>query len=100
MQFLHLNDSSQYIPKGQPGYNALYKVCPFLDALILHIKQAYTLGREISVDESMIGFKGRLSFIQYLPNKPTKWGMKAFVLADSKSGYTYSWRLYTGEIMV
>ena len=45
----------------------------------------------------MIGFKGRLSFIQYLPKKPTKWGMKAFVLADSRNGYTYNWRLYTGE---
>ena len=38
----------------------------------------------------MIGFKGRLSFIQYMPKNPTKWGMKAFVLADSKSGYTYN----------
>ena len=45
----------------------------------------------------MIAFKGRLSFIQYLPNKPHKWGMKAYVLTDSVSGYTYSWRLYTGK---
>ena len=38
------------------------------------------------MDESMIAFKGRLSFIQYLPNKPHKWGMKAYVLTDSVSG--------------
>ena len=25
MRFLHLNDSSQYIPKGQPGHDPLYK---------------------------------------------------------------------------
>ena len=30
-----------------------------------------------------------------MPKKPTKWGMKAFVLADAISGYTYNWILYT-----
>jgi hypothetical protein len=45
----------------------------------------------------MVGFKGRLSFLQYLPRKPTKWGMKAFVLADSSNGYVYNWKLYTGK---
>ena len=97
MRFLHINDSTQYIPKGQPGYDPLYKIRPFLTPLLENCKTAYTLGREISVDESMIAFKGRLSFIQYLPNKPHKWGMKAYVLTDSVSGYTYSWRLYTGK---
>ena len=42
----------------------------------------------------MVSFKGRLWFIQYMPKKPTKWGMKAFVLADAISGYTI---LYTGN---
>ena len=45
----------------------------------------------------MVSFKGRIWFIQYMPKKPTKWGMKAFVLADAISGYTYNWILYTGN---
>ena len=85
----------RYIPKGQPGYDPLYKIRPFLTPLLHHFKEAYTLGREVSVDESMIALKFRISFIQYLPNKPHKWGMKAYVLTESLSGYTYSWRLYT-----
>jgi hypothetical protein len=44
----------------------------------------------------MISFKGRLSFLQYLLKKPHKWGMKAWVLADSASGYV-GWKLYTGK---
>ena len=82
--------------KGQPGYDPLFKLRPFLDPLLKSFQKTYHPGREVSIDESMIGFKGRLSFIQYMPKKPTKWGMKAFVLADSKTGYTYNWRLYTG----
>jgi hypothetical protein len=37
-------------------------------------------GRELAVDEAMIGFKGRFILKQYLPGKPTKWGIKAWVL--------------------
>ena len=50
----------------------------------------------MSLDESMTGFKGGITFKQYMPKKPTKWGLKAFVLADSATGYAYNWRLYTG----
>ena len=97
MKFLHLNNSTKYVPKGQPGYNALYKLRPFLNPLIANFKAGFTLGQEVSVDEAIIGFKGRLWFIQYMPKKTTKWGMKAFVLADSVTGYTYNWRLYAGK---
>ena len=98
MRFLHLNNSSQYIPKGQPGHDPLYKIRPFMEPLLQNFQKSYNLRRKIAVDEPMIGYKGRLSFIQYLPNKPTKWGMKAFVLADSVTAYTWAWKLYTGMI--
>ena len=100
MKFLHLSDNSQYIPRGQPGHDPLYKIRPLLSPLLANFKAAYTLHRELSIDEAMVGFKGRLCFIQYLPQKPTKWGIKAYVLADSATGYVYSWRLYTGNLLL
>ena len=51
MKFFHLNDNSQYISKGEPGHDPLYKLRPFLDPLITNFKDAYTPGRELSVDE-------------------------------------------------
>lgn len=45
----------------------------------------------------MIKFKGRSSLKQYLPNKPTKRGIKVWVLADSKNGYVYNFEIYTGK---
>ena len=35
----------------------------------------------------MIGTKSRISFRQYIKNKPKKWGVKVFILADSANGY-------------
>ena len=44
----------------------------------------------------MIKFKGRLGFKQYLKNKPTKWGIKVFVLSDAVSAYIKRIQIYTG----
>ena len=97
LKFFHLNDNSKMPKKSEPGYDPLYKIRPMLNCLVENFKSNYNLGKEISIDESMVSFKGRLWFIQYIPKKPTKWGMKAFVLADAISGYTYNWILYTGN---
>ena len=95
LKFLHINDNSKYKKKGEPGHDALFKIRPFLEPLIT-IQAQYTLHKEISVDETMISYKGRLGFIQYMPKKPKKWGLKAFVLSDAHTGYVYNWHLYIG----
>ena len=35
-----------------------------------------------------------------MPKKPIKWGIKAWVLADSLTGYVCNFKWYTGEILV
>ena len=45
----------------------------------------------------MIPFKGRLSFKQYMKDKPMKYGIKVFVLADGKYGYIKRIQIYTGK---
>ena len=97
LKFLHLNDSRKQPGRAEPGYDKLYKVRPILDVVLEQFKVNYTLSENVSIDESMIGFKGRLAFLQYMPNKPHKWGMKAWVLADAANGYTWGWQLNTGK---
>ena len=97
-KFLHLSDNSTYVTRGQDGHDRLYKIRPLITYLISSFKNSYIPDRELSVDESMVSYKGRLSFLQYLPKKPQKWGMKAWVLAESKTGYTWNWDLYTGKL--
>ena len=68
-----------------------------MDPLIQSFQRMFVPQQQLSIDEAMISFKGRLSFLQYLPKKPKKWGMKAWALADSKMGYVWNWKLYTGK---
>ncbi|XP_052236071.1 piggyBac transposable element-derived protein 4-like [Dreissena polymorpha] len=46
---------------------------------------------------SMLKFKGRLGFRQYMPLKPTKWGIKVWTLAESETGYIHQFQVYTGK---
>ena len=85
------------MPSGQPGFDALYKVWPLLDIVADRSEHAYKVHEQLSVDEAMIPFKGRLYFIQYMKAKPTKWGIKVFALADATNSYVKRFQLYTGK---
>ena len=43
-----------------------------------------TPGIGCTVDESLLGFRERCAFKQFIPNKPSKYGIKVYVLADSQ----------------
>ena len=99
-RFLHLCDSEQQVAAGQPGHDYLYKVRKLLDILSPRFLSEYNTHEELSIDEAMIPFKGRLSIKQYMKDKPTKWGIKVFVLADARNGYTVRLQVYTGILFL
>ena len=52
--------------------------------------------KHLSVDESMIQFKGRSSLKQYNPMKPIKRGYILWCIADN-SAYASGFEVYTGK---
>ena len=72
---------------------------PILDLLSERVQLVYRPNREVSIEEAMIPFKGRLSFLQYniMKAKPMKWGIKLFVLADAHNGNVYHYQVYAGR---
>ena len=76
----------------------LFKIRPILDEVKDRYCHAYSANKELSVDESMLKFKGRLFFKQYMPSKPsTKWGIKIWSLCDSHTGFLLKFDVYTGK---
>ena len=60
-------------------------------------RDTYETSKNISIDEGMIAFKGRLAFRQYMPAKPTKYGIKVWMAADSSNGYVANFSVYLGK---
>ena len=95
--FVHFCDNEKQVDRGQAGYNPLFKVQQLLDLTLPTYQLCYQPGRDLSIDESMVKYKGRLFFRQYMPAKPTKYGIKDFVLAEANTGYCLNVITYTGK---
>ena len=74
---LHLNNNDKMPAKDSPLFDQLYKVWPLLEKVRANTQGHYKPNQQVSVDEAMILFKGRSTFKQYMPMKPTKRGYKA-----------------------
>ena len=65
--YLHLNDKRRELPRGHANHEKLFKVRPILDSIVEAMKSEYRPSKNVSIDEAMIPFKGRLSLKQYMP---------------------------------
>ncbi|XP_068974788.1 piggyBac transposable element-derived protein 4-like [Bombus flavifrons] len=74
------------------------KINNFIEYLDEKFREYFVPGKEVSINEAVVKVKGRISFINYNPQKPTKWGIRIFVLADAKSAYVYGILPYYGKL--
>jgi len=51
----------------------------------------------LAVDEELVTFRGRSSFKQYKHSKPGRYGIKFWILSDSKLSYVYNMETYIGK---
>ncbi|CAC5420054.1 unnamed protein product [Mytilus coruscus] len=98
LRFLHCNDNGLAAERGQAGYNPLHKVANIIEFFNRTFEENYRLSQNVCIDERMIGFKGRHFLKQYIANKKAhRWGVKAWVLAESGNGYTHQLEIYKGK---
>ena len=92
MALLHVVD-----PLSEPGGNKLRKVLGFIDFLKGRFKSLYQPRQHVATDERMVKSRHRSGLRQYIRDKPTKWGIKYWVLADSSNAYVVDFNIYAGR---
>ncbi|XP_065673943.1 piggyBac transposable element-derived protein 4-like [Hydra vulgaris] len=91
-KYLHFVDNQEL----EESYNRSAKIQPVLVSLIERFKLLLNHSRDISIDESLLLWKGRLSWKQYSRTKRARFGQKSFVLCDAATGYIWNVIIYTG----
>jgi len=56
---LHFGDNNDFIPRGQPGHDRLFKIRNLLRLIIPRFNANYQAGKELALDEMIIAFTGR-----------------------------------------
>ena len=79
-----------------PTGDRLFKIQSVVDLLNKIFKKTVSHGDKVCIDETMIPFRGRLKFRQYIKGKKNKFGIKLFKLY-LPGGYTYHAKIYCGS---
>ena len=67
------------------------------DEFVENSQHCYSHTECVTVDEQLYPYRERCRFIQYMPSKPTKYGLKFWFLADASSYYVSNFQMYTGK---
>lgn len=92
MALLHVVDPETEVPGDK-----LHKVESFVNYFKTRCGELYQPRQNVAIDEQMVKSRHRSGIRQYIKDKPTKWGMKLWVLADSSNGYTIDYDIYIGK---
>lgn len=94
-RYIHFNENSTQVLRGQPGYDPVHKLRPLLNQVG---ERLLTVPREryLTVTEHIIPTKCRYSLKKHKPKHPLK--LKNFALSGS-SGFTYDFELYTDALV-
>nr|XP_027231032.1 piggyBac transposable element-derived protein 4-like [Penaeus vannamei] len=94
LHFAHLEEGAP-LPEDR-----MWKLRPVVDALNESFRTIFVSGQDITVDESLWKFRGRLAFRTYNPTKRARFGLKVYKLSTSTglaAGYTSCFKVYTGQ---
>jgi len=92
-RYLHFNDNNGV----GTNEDCLYKIRTILDTVVNNFRTNYIPDREISLDEGMLGWQGRLQIRVYNPSKIIKYGTLVRMVCESSTGYIYNLQIYDGK---
>lgn len=90
LRLLHFSDNSS------PSQDSLVKIRLIVEHTRKTFREALNPFENLVIDESLLLFKGRLRFKQYIPKKRSRFGIKIFVLCDVQSNYIIDYIVYAG----
>jgi hypothetical protein len=95
LRSFHLADNLDPDPDTQS--DLLRKIRPLIDTVRMRSQRAHYPGRQLTVDEAMVGFKGRSSMRQHIAKKTQDTGFKVWMLVECDTNYVFNFDIYTGK---
>ena len=82
---------------GRRQHDKLAAIREVWDKWVERLPLIYNPSPDITVDERLVVFRGRCPFKQYMPSKPSKYGIKIWAACDARTSYAWNMQVYTGK---
>ena len=96
LRFLHFADNDT-LDARDPDRDRLGKIRPLINVIRERCAAVYSPGKDLCVDESLVLFKGRVAFKQFIRTKRARFGIKLFELCTS-NGILLDFMTYHGRM--
>ena len=93
LHYLHFGNNEDISDNNNP----LAKIKPIIDGLKKNFSSCVNPTQNLCIDESLMLWKGRLAFKQYIPSKRHRFGIKSFELVDCETKFVLDFIVYTGS---
>jgi hypothetical protein len=94
-RFKQISSFLRFYDCSQADDGPLAKMQPFLQQVQQLCKNNYRPSKRLSADETLVPYKGRLHFKQYIPSKKSKHGIKLYCLCESDTAYLWNVVVHT-----
>lgn len=92
LHMLHFTDNAEQI-RG----DSFHKLRGVFEKIKTAFAHKFSPFQNLVIDESLVLFKGRLLFKQFIKTKRHRFGIKLFLLCDCETGYILDFIVYTGK---
>ncbi|KAL6417032.1 hypothetical protein ACFW04_014740 [Cataglyphis niger] len=96
-RYLTILQKLHFVNHNEKSSDRLHKISSVCNKLQKSFKDSFSPFQNLCIDESLLLFKGRLSFKQYIPSKRSRFGIKTYVLCNCKTGYVLDVNIYAGS---
>lgn len=72
----------------------LAAISEVFNRFVANSQMNYSCGQYTTVDEMLVGFRGRFKYRVYMKSKPAKYGVKIFILTDARTSYFVNGSIY------
>lgn len=87
MKFIYFVDNNTIDTDFHGAERKLSKIKPLLDYLNKKFQDVYAPRRKLPLDETLLLWKGRLSWRQCIRSKAARFGIKSYELCEATTGY-------------
>ena len=94
-RYLETKSAFRFYSPSSTATDKLKKVRLLVNQLPIVSQRLYQPGKQLSVDESLVGCSARFSDLQYIPSKAHKWGLKFFCLCEPSTGFLINWMCFS-----